>query len=56
MALVAPQYVYDASTPGVPIVSALSIKQIPAQNPDNGLRLSIGNVAAPPNWPHSPYR
>jgi len=54
MALVVPQYVYSVSTPGAPIVSALSIKHIPAQNPDNGLHLSIGNVAAPPAWPVAP--
>src|SRR2546421_6695870 len=54
MALVVPQYVYNASTPGAPTVSALSIKHIPAQNLDNGLRLSIGNVAASPAWPVAP--
>jgi len=49
-----PQYVYNASKPGAPIFSVLSIKHIPAQNPDNGLRLFIGNVASPSPWPVAP--
>jgi hypothetical protein len=50
MALVqVPEYVYNASTAGAPIASALSIKQIPAQTSSAGLRCSIGNAPLP--WP-----